>query len=148
VEAAGRVSLDLGAVRAALAQQIAEHTGLRAFDAARGSVSPPACVVLPGPVAVTYGKTMDGSGGAAEVSLRVMLVLSDAAPDEKVQRFLDSLIGVGSGEPMSVPDSVAADPTLSGTVSWAVVVSAGSVGHLSWASQDYFGCVLTVSVGA
>lgn len=140
--------MDLGAVRAALAAQLAEHTGLRAMDAARGSVSPPAVVVLPGPVAVTYGKTMDGAGGAAEVSLRVMLVLSDSAPDEKTDRQLSALLGVGSGEPMSVPDAIQFDPTLSGTVSWCLPVSAGNVGRLSWAGVEYFGATLTVSVGA
>lgn len=142
------MTLDLGVVRQALADAITTHTGLRALPAGRGAVNPPCVVILPSPVAVVYGKTMDSAGGATEASLRLMLLVTSAPPDEKALAQLDQLLGVGSGEPMSVPDAITLNPTLNGACSWCEPVSAGNVGRLSWAGVEYMGAVLTVSVGA
>lgn len=137
--------MDLTLIRTALAAQISAYTGLRAEGAPRDQISPPVAVVVPATQLATYGQTMDGASG---LSLRVLIILTDSAPVEKTQRALDAYLGIGAGEPTSVPAAIMADPTLGGTCSWAIPESAGNYGRVEWAAQIYFGAVLNVSCGA
>jgi hypothetical protein len=89
-----------------------------------------------------------GDVGATELRLKVMIVISDASTVERTQRALDSYLGVGAGETMSVPAAIMQDPTLGGVCGWCLPLSAGSYGRLSIAGQDYFGSSVEVSVGA
>lgn len=136
---------DLGAVRTALANQITSVTGLRTLPEAKDQVSPPVAVILPGQPYVSYGATMDG---AFTVNLRVLLVISDAAPDEKVQRALDAYLGIGAGvTASSIPAAIMADPSLKGMVSFAEPMSITTYGRITYNGVGYFGARLDVQIG-
>lgn len=138
---------DLAAIRTALAARITAGTGLRTLPEARDQVSVPVAVILPAPSVVQYGNTMDG---AFTVNLQVLLLLSDAAPTEKVQRALDAYLGIGVAD--SVPSSIAGaiqdDPSLGGTVHFALAVSASGYGRIEYAGVLYFGARIAVQIGA
>jgi hypothetical protein len=137
---------DLTAIRNALAAQIGLHcSGLRTMPQARGAVQPPVAVILPGrPLVPAYGQTMDG---ALEVKLDILIVISDAAPDERVQRALDVYLGIGTGESESIPNAIMADPTLGGVVHFCEPISAGSYGRIAYAGEEYFGARITCTIG-
>jgi hypothetical protein len=135
--------VNLTAVRNALAAQITSQTGLRAAGQAHDSVVVPAAVVVPGNPVITYGATMDGTVTAS----LVVLVLVSYAVSPAAQQALDAYLGVG-GPGTSVPDAIAADPTLGGLVEWAVPVSVSSYGLVQWGGVDYLGARLAVSVGS
>lgn len=138
---------DLAAIRTALAARITTGTGLRALPEARDQVSPPVAVVLPGQPVVTYGATVDG---AFTVNLRVLLLLSDGAPVEKVQRALDAYLGIGVDDsvPASIAGAIQEDPTLGGAVHFAVPLAADSYGRVDYAGVTYFGARLSIQAGA
>lgn len=137
---------DLTSIRSALAAQIGTHcSGLRTMPQARGSIQPPVAVILPAsPLIPAYGQTLDG---ALAISLNILVIISDAAPDERVQRALDVYLGIGTGESVSIPNAIMADPTLSGVVHFCEPISAGSYGRISYAGEEYFGARITVSIG-
>lgn len=135
---------DLSQMRTALANRVAAGTGLRVLPEARDQISPPVAVILPGQPVITYGATMDG---AFTVNLRVLIIISDAAPDEKVQRALDAYLGIG-GVAGSVAGAIQQDPTLGGTVHFAEAVSAGNYGRIQYAGVGYFGARVEVQLGA
>lgn len=135
---------DVTAVRNALAAQVNAHTGLRSYGQARDQAAVPCAVVLPASPLVTYGATMDG---AATLNLSVIVLMTDGAPSEKVQRMLDSYLGIGAGETLSVAQAIEADPTLGGTVHFAVPVSVTNYGRLAWAGVTYFGAKVNLQCG-
>ena len=136
--------MDLTAIREALAGQITAYTGLRSMAQARDQVSPPVAVILPGQPFVTFGATFDG---ALTLNLRVLILVGDAAPSEKAQRSLDAWLGIGGGEPASVPDAVTSDPTLAGAVAWAEPMTVSQYGRISYADVPYWGAVLNLACG-
>lgn len=135
----------LSDIRNALGARIAAGTGLRVLPEARDLISPPVAVILPGQPVVVYGDTMDG---AFTVNLRVLIAISDAPPDEKVQRALDSYLGIGSGAGAgSIAGAIQQDPTLGGVVHYAEAISAGNYGRLSYNDITYFGARIEVQIG-
>lgn len=136
---------DLATVRAALATRITAGTGLRTLPEARDQISPPVAVILPSQPVVTYGVTLDE---AVTINLRVLLLISDAAPTEKVQRALDTYLGIGSGVAGSVAGAIQQDPTLNGAVHFTVPIAAGNYGRIEYAGVVYFGARIDVQVGA
>lgn len=135
----------LSDIRAALGARITAGTGLRTLPEARDQISPPVAVILPGQPLVTYGNTLDG---AFTVNLRVLIAISDAAPDEKVQRALDAYLGIGTGNSASsIPGAIMADPTLGGVVHWCEPITVGNYGRISYADIGYFGARLEVQIG-
>lgn len=138
--------MDVAAIRTALASQVTAATGLRTMAEARDSVSPPVAVILPGQPLVTYGASMDG---ALTVNLRILILVSDAAPSEKVQRALDAFLGLGPGSAAaSVPAAIMADPTLGGVVHFCEPLQVTSYGLVEYAGVSYFGARVDVSIGA
>lgn len=137
----------LADIRTALANRIAAGTGLRVLPEARDQVSPPVAVILPGQPLIVYGNTLDG---AFSVNLRVLLIISDAPPNEKVQRALDAYLGIGasSTSASSIPAAIMADPSLGGAVHFAEPISVGNYGRISYNDVTYFGCRLEVQLGA
>jgi hypothetical protein len=137
----------LNDIRAALAARITAGTGLRVLPEARDQISPPVAVILPGNPVVTYGMTMDGT---FTVRLRVLVAISDAPPNEKVQRALDAYLGIGSNDASvsSIAAAIMADPTLGGVVHFCEPVSAGNYGRISYNDITYFGARLDVEIGA
>lgn len=136
----------LSDIRTALGARIAAGTGLRVLPEARDVISPPVAVILPGQPVVNYGATMDG---AFTVNLRVLIAISDAAPDEKVQRALDAYLGIGVNAGVSsIAGAIQQDPTLGGVVHFAEAVSAGNYGRISYNDVTYFGARVDVQVGA
>jgi len=136
---------DLGAVRAALANQIAAKTGLRVMAEAKDSIQPPVAVILPGQPYVTYGATMDG---AFTCNLRVLIAISDAAPSEAVQRALDSFLGIGENiTSSSIPEAIMVDPTLGGACHFAEPIAIESYGRLLFNGVTFFGARIGVQCG-
>lgn len=137
---------DISAIRAALANRITTATGLRTYAEARDQVSPPVAVILPGVPFVTYGATMDG---AFTANLRILVCISDAAPDDKVQKALDAYLGIGAGAPSaSIPAAIMADPSLGGAVHFAEPVSVSNYGRIDYAGVIYFGARIEVQAGS
>jgi hypothetical protein len=141
---------DLTAIRNALAAQITAQTGLRAQAQVRDQVSPPVALVLPGSPLITYGATLDGGGipEAVTITLAVIVLISDAAPTEKVQRALDAYLGIGAGEVTSIAAAIMADNSLGGVVHWCIPLAISTYGRIEYSSVDYFGARLNVQVGA
>jgi len=141
---------DLTAIRNALASQITARTGLRAQAQVRDQVSPPIALVLPGSPLITYGATMDGGEipEAVTINLAVVLLISDAAPTEKVQRAIDAYLGIGAGETMSIAAAIMADCNLGGIVDWCIPVAVTTYGRIEYAAEIYFGGRINVQVGA
>jgi hypothetical protein len=141
---------DLTVIRNALAAQITAQTGLRAQAQVRDQVSPPVALVLPGNPLITFGATMDGGGmpEAVVLNLTIALLISDAAPTEKVQRAIDAYLGIGAGETVSIAGAIMADNSLGGAVHWCIPVAVTSYGRIEFAAETYFGGRLNVSVGA
>jgi hypothetical protein len=136
----------LSDIRAALGARIAAGTGLRVLPEARDQISPPVAVILPGQPLVIYGNTMDGT---FTVNLRVLIAISDAAPDEKVQRALDAYLGIGANAgPSSIVGAIQQDPSLGGVVHFAEAISAGNYGRISYGDVTYFGARIDVQIGA
>lgn len=138
---------DLAAIRTALATRITAGTGLRTMAEARDQVTPPVAVILPAPAVVRYGDTIDG---AFTVNLLVLLLISDAAPSEKVQRALDAYLGIGAHDsvPTSIAGAIQDDPTLGGVVHFALAVSASGYGRVDYGAVTYFGARIAVQAGA
>ena len=137
---------DIGTIRGALASRITAGTGLRTLPEARDLISPPVAVVLPGTPLVHYGDTLDG---ALTINLRVLMLISDAPPNEKVQRALDAYLGIGGGTTAaSIPAALMADSTLSGAVQWAIPIAVSAYSRIDYAGVDYFGARLDVQIGA
>jgi hypothetical protein len=87
--------------------------------------------------------------GAVTVNLRVLIIISDAAPEEKVQRALDAYLGIGTSvTASSIPAAIQADPTLGGAVHYTVPQSADQYGRIAYAGVIYFGARVNVQVGA
>ncbi len=140
---------DLTAIRTALATQIAACTGLRAMAQVKDQISPPIALVLPGNPVISYGTMMSG-GGTPEgvtINLAILLLISDAAPTEMVQRALDAYLGLGSGEEQSIAGAIETDPTLGGVVNWCIPVSVTTYGRIEYAAENYFGAKLNTNVG-
>lgn len=134
----------LSDIRVALGARIAAGTGLRVLPEARDQISPPVAVILPGSPVVQYGQTMDGT---FIVNLRVLIAISDAPPNEKVQRALDAYLGIGNVAG-SIAGAIQADPTLGGVVHYAEAISAGNYGRISYNDITFFGARVEVQIGA
>jgi hypothetical protein len=137
----------LSDIRAALATRITTGTGLRTLPEARDQISPPVAIILPGQPIVSYGATMDGT---FTVNLRVLLAISDAPPNEKVQRALDAYLGIGvsSSSGSSIAGALQQDPTLGGVVHFAEAITAGNYGRISYNDITFFGARVEVQIGA
>lgn len=134
--------INFSAIRAALATQIHAGTGLRASAEVKDQISPPIALVMPGMPPIVYDETLDR---AVTINLVVYLLLSEAAPTEKVQRALDVYIGTGS---QSIYAAIKADPTLGGTVEWCVPKNVSSYNQVEWNAIHFFGCRWNCEIGA
>ena len=133
-------------LRNALAAQITQYTGLRCDGQARDQITPPCSVVIPGQPFIRYGTTM---GECMGINLAVLLIISDAAPVEMVQRGMDAYLGVEHSVPsVSVPEAILKDPTLAGTAEWCVPVSVSSYGRIEYSGVQYFGSRINLDIGA
>jgi hypothetical protein len=137
--------MDVTAVRDALAAQITANTGLRSMAQPRDQISPPVAVVMPGSPLVSFGDTLDG---ALTMNLVVTVIMSDAAPVEKTQRALDSYLGIGRGEEVSLAQAIMADMTLGGVVQWCVPTTITTYGRIEYAGELYFGGRMNFQLGA
>lgn len=129
-------------IRAALATRIATIAGLRVYPERTDQVDPPACVILPvqGSL-IRYGTTMDGS---AEISLRAVLLMAKG-DSTAGQAAMDPYLATTG--PLSVYAALQADPSLGGTVQWAVLMEATGYGLMAVGAMDYLACHLIISAG-
>lgn len=134
---------DVNAIAAALANRIATSTGIKnATGYAPGAIVPPSLVVIPDRPAILYGQTMDG-----EVDLNMLaIVLLSAANDASGQTDLNSY--VSSSGSKSINQAVQGDPSLAGTVEFAVVLQVSTYGIIEYAGQQYMGASFLVKCGA
>lgn len=131
------------AVRQALATQLGNRiTGLRAVANRNAQVNPPAAIVMPVTGSfIRYGTSFDGS---ADISLRVILLVSEA-DSASGQDNLDAYLATSGSS--SIYAAVQADPTLGGVVQYAAVVEATAYGLMNWAGVDYLACHFVVNLG-
>lgn len=148
---------DLAAIRNAIAANIAAATGLRADGLAHDTVTVPCAVVLPGSPYITYGVTMDGPvmggpvmGNAVNISLSVLVLVSDGAPADQTQQVLDAYLGVGqhADVAVSVPDAIEADGTLAGLVDFIQAQTVTQYGRIEYGGITYFGARVNCIVGS
>jgi hypothetical protein len=136
--------VNLSKIRLALADQITAGTGLRCEAEPRDQVSPPVVLVLPGAPFITYADSMQGT---TQLTLTLLVVVSDAAPLPASQARLDALLGIGAGEEQSIAGSLAIDPTLGGAVHWCVPVSVTQYGRIQVGGVGMFGAHLNLALG-
>jgi hypothetical protein len=141
---------DYGAIRAGLATVIGSATGLNAYATAPGAISPPCVVILPGRPAVVYGQTLGTDVtvyGEGEVTVNLMaVIIMSAANESSGQDLLDSYISSSGSH--SVNAAVNANPTLGGTVEYAVLIAVQQYGIIEYAAQPYMGASITIQAGA
>lgn len=147
------------AVKTAMAAQIGRlaFPAIRSFAEPEDQINPPCGIVMPGRPYVSYSTTLEGATGFSDgfgpvmgpagtpvsptnFSLDYLVIISHASTLERVTGTLDSWLGFESDAlAVSVPAAVAADPTLGGTVSWCVAMSADPPGPLTWSGPEMFG---------
>lgn len=131
------------AIRAAVAAYLSGNiSGLRATANRFGQVSPPCAVIVPqtGRV-ITYSVSMDGE---TDYNLRAILLVSEG-DSASGQDLLDGYLSPEGAQ--SINAAVQKDPTLGGTVSYAVVVEATAYGVMNFNGVDYLACSLILNVG-
>jgi hypothetical protein len=129
--------------RNALAAQLAAQIpGLRATGTVPGQVNPPQAIVSPAPGSIIEFQAMND---VADYQLRVTLLVG-AADEPDSQNLLDGYLSATG--PSSVEQALGADPTLGGTVAYAVLTGEQGYGLLDWGALQYLGCHLLVTVAA
>jgi hypothetical protein len=133
------------AARAALAAALDTTANVTVYPKAPGAVNIPAggaaAVVMP---ATGQFLTFGSSVGSDDLAFRV-LVLVASADDPLAQDTLDDYLD-GSGA-TAVKAAVEADPTLGGTVDYAVVEGVGDYGRHEFGGTSYWGAAFTVTCG-
>ena len=152
---------DLVAIRAAIANQVAENAlpALSTSAEYLDTINPPMLLVIPkAPVArvgVCLGEgLLDHAGrpmSPTEFTIAGHLVVARADTMANVQDNLDEWLGFenipGTG-PVSVAMAVAMDPTLGGTVEWCETTIVDGYGPIEWAGAMYFGARINWDVSA
>lgn len=149
------------AIRQALATQLQAQLGITAVPNMPAVITPPMIMVVPGNPYLKYGSTMGEAadalgavmGGLAharsknDIMLTVLICISVAQGYEPMQPALDTLLEP-AGNTGSVPDAIAVDETLGGTVDFAVPLDVTGYGLVNTGGTDYFGAHLRVQIGA
>lgn len=116
---------------------------LEVHSFARGSINPPAIVVTPSPGPfLDYRVTFDN---ALNYTMRLVL-LASMADAETGTAQLDAMLDFTG--PASIVAALEADPTLGGTVDFAVPTIAQRYGALAYGGVDYLGCELMIEIAA
>jgi hypothetical protein len=111
----------------------------RTFGYAPDSINPPTAIVLPSQGSpVTFGVTMDGKDA---FNLTIKLLMGAADERSGQVELMGYLARSGAA---SVFAAFAADPTLGGVVSYAIVTQVSNYGDVEWAGQIFFGADLDV----
>lgn len=143
-------------IREALAKQITTYCTnppIRAEARPRDQVNPPVVLIVPGNPFVQYDTTLGviTSGypqRAMTLNLIATVVVSDASTVERVQENLDAWLGLGDDmTTVSVAQAVEMDPSLGGTVAFAVPVNVTNYNRIQIAGQDYFGARVHIQIG-
>lgn len=109
----------------------------------RGSINPPAIVVTPSPGPfLDYRVTLDDS---LNYTMRLVL-LASMADAETGTAQLDGMLDFTG--PTSIVAALERDPTLGGTVDFAIPTVAQRYGALAFGGVEYLGCELMVDVAA
>ena len=153
-------------VRNALAAQVNTYArpSLRMLADPEDQVNPPVGVVVPARSYVNYVTTLDGAtgfggyiGGQAQTfpssptnfNLDIMIVLAKSNTLERVEQDLDLWLGFENDTTaVSVPAAVLQDPTLGGTVSWCVPVTADAPGPVDWNGMQFLGARIHFQLSA
>jgi len=144
-------------VRAALASQIQEKTGLKTFSEQPDQINPPCGAILPGSPYAKYGitlgePTMNAPIGnqipvACDLNLVVAVYTARSPSLQRAQQAVDSYLGFfPNSNQVSIPMAILADPTLGGIVEYAEPMLVQAYGEINIAGQDYFQGRITVAV--
>jgi hypothetical protein len=154
----------LSSVRAALATQIADATGLADNSGyAPAQINPPCFVLLPGKPFATYNATMAGSAGMGSymgapaptltasptlINLVCLVLVSDSPEFMDWQTNLENYLGFGpyTSTQLSVPWAIEADNTLGGVVEWCIPTSVGQYGLVEYNGITYAGAHLNLQL--
>jgi hypothetical protein len=111
----------------------------RTLAYAPGSVNPPTAIVLPAPEdPIVFDATMDEQD---EFSLQIRILMSAADERSGQEELLAYVARTGT---RSIYAAVAAEPTLGGACSYAVVTRVTAYGDIDWGGQSFFGAELVV----
>lgn len=146
---------DVSAVRAALAAQIQNLTGLPCTNYMPDQVNPPQAAILPSSPYAKYGITLGGHLAAlgrpvpvvTELNLVVAVFVSRAGSVERAQQQVDQYLGFEpSSGVVSIPMALDEDPTLGGVAEFCEPVNVISYGDIEIAGQTYFQGRIVVAV--
>jgi len=88
-------------------------------------------------------------GNAVNLSLAVLVIMTDGAPVDATQRALDAYLGVGQHADItaSVPNAIEADPTLGGLIDFIQAQTVTQYGRLDYGGVTYFGARINCVAG-
>lgn len=135
------MGVNLAAIRAALGQQLAAIPGLRIFTIAPDAPVFPCAVLVPGSPTVEYGLTLGGTQAKLTLYVRVF---TGRLNERSAEALLDQFLAESGLS--SIPAAVAADPTLGGTVAYALVTRAERYGAWRIGDLDALGVQFVVEV--
>src|SRR5689334_4230797 len=115
-----------------------------------GTMDPPSVTIVPGTFipgntkpAITYGRTMGGSGGATSFIFTLAVAVSRTVDSEAALQLDGLLSPIGS---ISIKAAIDGDITLGGISGYCDVGSVIQYGALSWNGVDFFGGQIIVEV--
>lgn len=110
-------SLDLARIRQAVADQVQETSGIRAYALVPDAPELPCVVVDPGEPYIALNESFSGTAGTkCTVNLTVNVYVSAASGWRDAQSQLDRLLSTGLSPDRSVYGALEADRTLGGVV--------------------------------
>lgn len=146
-------------IRAALAAQVMEYTGVDTRPYVPDSITPPMIAVQSGSNYAQYGVTigesvmgdltgMTDGVGIKDYTFQLLVLVSRASSMEQAQADIDDLIDGDfrdTGE-LPIPQAIAIDPTLGGVVDYCVATTVTGVGMIEISGQSYFSARVNLQV--
>lgn len=146
------------AIRDALAAQVQAATGLRVSPKMPDQVNPPQGAILPGAPYAKYGVTLGEHSViglprvipvATEYQMVIAVFVSRAPSLERAQDTVDQYLGFEPSDSFtSIPEAIAADPTLGGVVEWCEPYQVQAYGDIEIAGQQYFQGRISLTISA
>jgi hypothetical protein len=131
---------DYGTIKAALADALEASTAIEiAFENPPDVAITPCAIIVPGGIAVEYGDAMQR--GLIKMYFTVTFMVQRFDFDNNIARLDPLIYGTDS-----VDQLIATDRTLSGTVSYANVVSCTNIGNIGYGDEIYLGAEFEIEV--
>jgi hypothetical protein len=131
---------DYGTIKAALADALEASTAIEiAFENPPDVAITPCAIIVPGGIAVEYGDAMQR--GLIKMYFTATFMVQRFDFDNNIARLDPLIYGTDS-----VDQLIATDRTLSGTVSYANVVSCTNIGNIGYGDEIYLGAEFEIEV--